>query len=150
MTTETERLASLIEAKHECLRQLRELGQKQLESIASADFSLLIKILAAKQRLLTDIQNIERQLDPFRNQPPENRDWSSTPKREHCASLAGQCESLLKAVVAQEKESERLLTKQRDEAAQQLQRANHASQARGAYAPTTDYLPSQIDLCSET
>jgi hypothetical protein len=149
MSTETEQLSSLIDAKHACLSQLCQLGQRQLESIAAADFSQLIKILAAKQRLLVGMQNMERQLDPFRNQSPESRAWPSAEKRRHCAAVAQQCETLLGEIVAQEQESERLLKQQRDDAAQRLQQSHTASQARGAYNGSADCATSQLDLYSE-
>jgi hypothetical protein len=149
MSTETEQLAGLIDAKHACLRQLCQLGQRQLESIAAADFSQLIKILAAKQRLLVGMQNTERQLDPFRNQSPESRSWPSTEQRQRCATVAKQCEALLTEIVAQEQASERLLKQQRDEAAKRLQQSHTASQARGAYHDSADCAASQLDLYSE-
>ncbi len=133
MPTSTDTLTHLLARKCELLVQLRELGVRQAELIAAGDLGQLLKLLAAKQRLLIDVQGVERALDPFRNQSPEERHWLSVDDRRRCAELAAACERLLAEIVAGEKQSEQHLQFRRDEAAAQLNAVHFAATARGEY-----------------
>ena len=143
---ETEQLTQLMTRRHECLGQLCELGRRQLELIASGDLGTLLKVLSVKQRLLVNLQAIERELDPYRDQSPETRVWQSTADREHCLQLAAQCQIFLREIVQQEKQSERDLIEHRDDAASRLQGAHTAAQACGAYAADVGALSGHLDL----
>ena len=102
----TDRLAELIQQKHSCLTQLRDVGSRQLETARSGEMELLMQLLATKQRLIDQMLRNEQQLKPFREQDPEQRRRASPQKREHCAAVANECESLLQTIVQQENESE--------------------------------------------
>ena len=135
--------------RHECLGQLCELGRRQLELIASGDLGTLLKVLALKQRLLVNLQAIERQLDPYRDQSPDARVWQSAADRDRCSQLAAQCQMFLREIVQQEKQSERELIEHRDDAAHRLQGAHTAAQACGAYAADVGTLSGHLDLSSD-
>jgi len=147
---ETDLLSRLIQQKHECLARLRELGRKQLGLVQDGSMTELLDVLSAKQRVLLELQGIERSLDPFRHQDPEQRQWRSAEARRQCAKVLAQCELLLGEIVAQEKRSEHDLICRRDEAAAQLQGVHRASQARGAYTSGARTAQAQLDLTSET
>lgn len=150
MTTfETDVLAELIGRKHECLTQLRDLGLRQDALIASDDMSRLLQLLGVKQRLLGELQEIERGLDPFRQQDPEARQWRSPAARESCAQALRGCESLLAEIVAHEKQSETELRRRRDETAAQLEGFHATSRTRGAYAAGGKTDSAHLDLSSE-
>lgn len=148
MSEQSAQLAGLVDARCACLRQLHELGARQLESIAGGDFTQLMRILAGKQRLLAQLEVIERSLDPFRRQAPDARSWSSPAERERCANVAAECQRLLAAVVIQEKQSEQRLVEGRKRAALELAGANSAAQALSAYENAGAASPSQLDLSS--
>jgi hypothetical protein len=93
---ETDILAQLIAAKHACLTQLRELGQKQLELIEAGSLTALLDLLSVKQRPLRELQRLERALDPFRGQDPARRRWQSSEQRAACAAQIEQCNALLR------------------------------------------------------
>ena len=82
----------------------------------------MLDVLAAKQRVLNDLQRVERALDPFRDQDPESRVWRNAEARADCARLLDECERLLQETVEQERQSEAALTVRRDEAACQVAR----------------------------
>jgi flagellar biosynthesis/type III secretory pathway chaperone len=147
-STDTERLSELMGHKHALLVQLRDLGKRQLESIDAGDVGQLLKVLSAKQRLLTALNEVERALDPFRNQNPEARRWRTAEDRQQCAQLVVRCEALLNEVMQQEKVSEGQLKLRRDEAHHRLQGAHAAAEARGAYAVNPAHDAGQIDLSS--
>jgi hypothetical protein len=146
---ETQLLAELLGRKHDCLAQLYELGGQQLALAESGDITQLLKVLAAKQRLLTRLQELEGELDPFRSQQPEERQWPSAEERARCAQIIERSESLFRDLLAREKQSEQALGRRRDEAAARLEQAHSASQARGAYGTSYVRPLGQLDLSSE-
>ena len=50
----TDNLSRLVVRKHGLLMQMRDVGRQQLALIAGGDMTLLLKLLASKQRLLGD------------------------------------------------------------------------------------------------
>jgi len=147
---ETDLLAELIQRKHACLTQLCLMGRKQYDTVVDGSMTDLLEILAAKQRVLADLQRVQRALAPFQGQDPEQRQWSSPERRQACAVQLGQCEALLRDIVEQEKRSEQELEARRDRAAVQLQEVHTASQARGAYTGRPQPSARRLDLTSES
>ena len=129
----TDKLADLISKRLRCLRQLRDLGQKQAELIALGDMAPLLRLLGAKNQLIAAMQAIEQELAPFHEQDPESRQWPNEETRLKSAEQAAQCRQLLDEVMLLEKNNEEQMTTRRDQVASQLQAAQASSKARGAY-----------------
>ncbi|MGI6416507.1 MAG: hypothetical protein ACOX1P_12625 [Thermoguttaceae bacterium] len=146
---ETDKLTALVRQKRDLLIRFREMGQRQLQLVCEGSMGQLLDVLAAKQRLLDALERVERWLDPFRGQDPGTRQWRSAEARDACAELLDECERLLHVTVQQERESEAALMVRRDEAAERLQNAHLADQARGAYARGGAGPIRQLDLTSE-
>ena len=145
----TERLADLIHRKHEVLSQLRELARKQLEQIDQGDMTRLLNVLSAKQNLLSQIQQIEQALHPFRDEIPEQRVWRSSEHRQHTAQLSGRCSDLLREIMLMEKQSEPDLIERRDATAGRLRVTANAAEARQAYVQATGMQSRDLDVTSE-
>jgi hypothetical protein len=145
-SNQTAILSERIQQKHELLVQLRDIGLRQLELIAAGDMNQLLKVLAAKQRLLGVLQAVERSLDPFRGDDPDRRIWTSPEDRQRCANTARRCEALLRTIVGQERESESQMIVRRNDTALRLREIQHASDIRRAYADDTDLPVAQLDL----
>ncbi len=147
----TDILIQLVRARHSCLVQLRDLGQRQMELIDQGNVTGLLDLLAIKQKPLSDIQRVEKALDPYRTQDPEKRQWPSADQRAACARLVEECNKILKEIVAHEKRCEETMTRKRDDTALELQRLRAAGQAHGAYLQpgARNAGISQIDLSSE-
>jgi len=100
--------------------------------------------------LLNDLSAIERRLDPFRNQRPEERHWSDPAARQRSARLAAESDLLLGEIFQLEQRSAGGLQQRRDEAAQRLQGLHSAHEARGAYLAQPDARTyRQLDLSTE-
>lgn len=147
---ETDLLADLIRQKLDCLMRLRDVGKKQLELVGAGRITELLDVLSAKQHVLMDLKRIEAELDPFRGEDPDRRQWRSPEQRQRSAEELRTCETLLGEIVTREKEGEQELIRRRDEAAAQLRGAHLASEARGAYLEQARPGPFQIDLSSES
>ena len=147
---ETDILLELVDARRETLRQLRDLGIQQQASVKSGDTELLFRVLAAKQRVLGDLQQTERRLAPYQDQDPDTRHWRTAEDRQRCAERARECSQLLADVIRQERESEKALILRRDEAADQLNAVHSAMHLRETYESQNRGAPSRLDLtCSE-
>jgi gamma-glutamylcysteine synthetase len=147
--SETAILADLIRAKRECLLQVRELGRKQMELIEQGNMTALLDLLTVKQRSISQLQRIEKTLDPFRGEDPDERAWAAPEARAACAEMAEQCDVLLAEVIKNEKYCETALVRRRDETANQLQGAHMAGCARQAYLGGPELPISQLDLSTE-
>jgi hypothetical protein len=146
---ETALLADLIGRKHACLLELRDMSRRQSELIHEGDMAGLLDVLSVKQRKLVQLQQLEKALDPFRGQGPQERRWRSPLDRRRCQEDLQQCESLLAEIISQEKLSEAALVRRRDQTADRLQGVHLAARARGAYTAASPRDASQIDLLSE-
>lgn len=147
---ETDILGDLIGRKRSCLAQLRAIGERQLDLVRLGSMTDLLELLAVKQHVLLQLQQVERELDRFRGEDPEKRRWRSPEGRRECAAQWAECEALLAQIMAQERQSERELTRRRDEAAARLEEVHTASQARGAYLAGPRNGVVQLDLISDT
>ena len=145
----TDRLAELMGKKHDIMSQLHELVRQQVDHIREGDMSRLMTIFAAKQKLITQVQYVERQLDPFRDQDPERREWRESKDRQHVAKMAERCQVMLAEIKMIEKQGETELVRRRDEVDQRLRHATNASEARHAYIQSTGPRPTGLDLTSE-
>ncbi|MEX0818581.1 MAG: hypothetical protein WD070_03280 [Pirellulaceae bacterium] len=146
---ETELLASLIDNKYEVLSSLKQLAIKQMGIVQEGGMTRLMKLLAKKQLLLNQLDNLERELDPFRSQNPESRRWSSPRRRQQTRDRATLCESLLSEVMQLEKQCEDELVVRRDAVAHRLQRLHSVTQATDAYMSNAP-IHNQLDLSSDT
>ena len=150
MPHDTDNLHDLIRQKHQCLTQMHNLGQRQLQAIQESDFGLLLKLLAAKQALLDGLHVLERQMDPYRGETPASRIWQSQEQRHECAQWLDRCEALLREVVQQELRSQEALAVLRDEAADMLELGAAATTAHSAYLQTHRPTVGELDLSAES
>ena len=129
----TTQLAELVARRRRCLTQLRDVGLRQAELIASGEMADLLRLCAAKQQLIVALQGLERQLAPFQEQDPERRAWASAAARAACAADAEACRRLIGEVMAMEQDGERQMTVRRDDVAGQLRTATSGGRVREAY-----------------
>ena len=129
----TEQLAALIAQKHEVLVQLRAVGVRQTGLVASGEVAALLKLLAAKQHLITRLKELERELKPYYAGDPDKRVWRSPDERARCAKQASDCNALLEEIVQLEKLGADKMNERKNEVAQQLQQVHAATHVRSAY-----------------
>lgn len=133
MPLPTTQLADLIRRKHAVLAQLCEVGRRQKDVVERGETTALLELLAAKQTMITLLQQVERELAPFQAEHPDARVWESAEARAHCAAQAVECNQLLAAVVELERHCAEQMTARRNDVAAQLKHVVSAGQARSAY-----------------
>jgi hypothetical protein len=146
-TMESERLAQLVDCKLQILQLLRRLAAQQLDVIAGGDMTNLLKLLAGKQTVMDQLAKLEQQLDPFRGQNPDTRDWPSTEARELCQKNVETCNELLTEIMWLEKQGEGEMVGRRDDASLRLAGMHGASEARHAYVAAA--AATGLDLSTE-
>lgn len=146
---ETDLLAELIGKKLAVLEQLRDLSRRQSDLISDGDIERLLSVLSAKQTLLSELQKIQKELEPFRQQDPDARRWRSPAHRERCRQLAERSETLLGEIMLVERQSESEMVRRRDDAVARLHSVQSSADATRAYIQSPDPPPSMLDLSSE-
>jgi hypothetical protein len=143
--SDTDRLSELIAAKLQVVELLSGLARRQLELAEQAEMMALLKVLSAKQTVLDQLQRLERQLDPYRDQDPERRVWRSPADRQRCQQQMDRCGQVLNEVMVLEKQGEAALVRRRQAAASALEQVQSATDARPAYAaPESLAAPSVL------
>ena len=146
---DTDLLAALVAAKLKILELLAQLAHKQLALADRGESTDLLKLLAAKQTVLAQLQHVERRLDPFRSQDPEARVWRSPADRQRCQERANRCDELLAETMRVEKQGEAAMIRRRDQAASVLAGAAAAADAQAAYAGPALVPPIALQLHCE-
>ena len=148
-TSDTDRLAALVESKFQVLSLLLRLAEQQLALIEAGEMGLLMKLLTAKQSLLSQLSELERQLDPFRGDDPDARIWRRPQDRAACQRQAELAAQKLAELMELEKKGESEMVRRRDGAAARLQGVHSAAEARHAYAARPGGQSSGLELCDE-
>ena len=130
----TDKLAALIAAKLRLVELLARLGRRQLELIDGGEMTDLVKLLAAKQTVLDELQAADRQLAPFRQEDPEHRVWRSPAERAACQAQADRCNALLSEAMDLERRAEAAMLQRRSAAAATLEEVHAVANAHAAYA----------------
>ncbi len=147
---ETDQLVQLIDQKHEVLTQLLTLSQYQLRLAGHSDYiDDLMRVLVAKQTLIERLTNIDRTMDPFRQQNPDARVWRSASDRTQCSQKAQHCEVLLTELKEIEQKSTDIVSTHRDEISKMLQATNTAADSASAYNDMNTPTSRGFDLTAE-
>jgi hypothetical protein len=146
---DTDRLSQLIDAKLAVLMKLLELAQRQMAAVEDSDLSILLRLLAGKQQLVDQLQQLDGALAPYQQQDPESRRWASPEQRVRCRQQAQRCEAVLREILVVEQQAEAAVQQQRAATAQRLATMQHAAQAQRAYVTSPAVVSSSLDLSSE-
>ena len=134
----TQQLYRLICQQREVLSELKHFAEVQQKIVQQNELGKLVSLLAAKQKAIQRLQEIDRNLSPFQNQDPESRVWSSEEQRDECRRIAKECPRLLAEVMKLEQTAEETLTAQRETISQQVEQSTTRSQAATAYLQASD------------
>jgi flagellar biosynthesis/type III secretory pathway chaperone len=146
---DTDLFAELIGKKLAVLEQLRDLSRRQTDLIADGDMERLFAVLSAKQTLLSELQRVQKRLEPFRQQDPEARRWRTPADRERCRQLRERSELLLGEILLVEKQCESEMARRRNDVATRLHSVRLSADAAHAYSQQHVPHHSILDLSSE-
>lgn len=144
--TDTQQLSDLIERQLSILSALRLLAVQQADCLGADDGELLLSMIARKQPLIEELLQIQIELQPYRNEDPDQRVWSDSAARERCKAMVASCDQLHQEIVRLESQSLDELENNRNAVAAQLQDCRDASLATSAYTADTVLSQSSLDL----
>ncbi|MGL4594863.1 MAG: hypothetical protein ACRCUY_09065 [Thermoguttaceae bacterium] len=130
--------AELIQWKEGILMRLVPISERQLEIVRRGEVTDLLSLLGQKQKIMDEFEDVERQLAPFRNMKPEERQWKDDSERSKTAEAIDRCASMLKQILEHDNISTNETALQRDEIAEQLRRVRQGSNVSQIYAKQSD------------
>lgn len=146
--TPTDQLAALVGHKLRLLERLLELSHRQQSLLGEEDLDGLLSLLSAKQRLIDALQKIERALDPFRQQAPEERQWRSAEERAACRQQAERCQVLTAKLLEDERRTTEEMEQRKKRTEGLLQGFDSAAKAQSAYLSAGSLPAHRLDLTS--
>jgi len=142
----TKKLQELGDLKLHLLRAARELSIQQVEVMQSDDVATLLTVLSRKSEILDTLKTLQKELDPYRNQEPEDRIWDSPDEQASCRKTFEQIDRLLEELSQMDNLALDQMTQQRDAMASQIAQFATAEAVQNAYA--SSFLSSDDDTQS--
>lgn len=139
-------LVHLVSEKRQCLARVYDLSQRQMACVTSGDVEALLEVLAAKQRILTELQALDRQLKDY-GALDIDRDSIPEEFREAISTVVTECRTMLKQILDMESECSRILEQRKNDVARQLAEFHDFMQARVAYRQPGEII-NELDVTS--
>ncbi len=114
--------------------RLAPISERQLEIVRSGDVSLLIRLLGLKQQIMYEFEAVEKELEPFRDTPPEQRIWKDEKERQETGESVNRCATLLEEILRNDTLSTEELATKKEEVEAQLRRTRQGAQVHNGYA----------------
>lgn len=127
----------LLRQKENVLRRLLPVSKRQLEIVRSENVEDLLSHLGRKSKLTDELEDIERQLVPFKALSPEERVWKNEEERNEVRDILERCNELLKQILEWDRQSTEELAAQRMQTETELKQARQSAQVHNAYARRT-------------
>ena len=131
--TDSEHLFQLIGQKLERLEQLHACSGNQAQYVEAEDMGAILEILAAKQRLLIEIEGIDRRIAEYHVDDPEERVWPTQEMRVQCRGKIARCDRLVRETLEYDRIAAERLTEKTSAAKRQLQQFVDTAHVQGAY-----------------
>jgi hypothetical protein len=123
----------LIHRKEELLRRLLPISEQQLAIVRQSNLTVLLQLLAVKQRLMNEFEAIEKQLRPFQEIPPEKREWKNETERLEVGERLECCSAMLEEIIRNDSTSMEELAVQKTDTENQLKRVRQGSKIFSSY-----------------
>ncbi len=114
--------------------RLAPISERQLEIVRSGDVTLLVRLLGLKQQIMYEFEAVEKQLEPFRDTPPEQRVWNDEEERKETGESINRCAALLEEILRNDTLSTTELSAQKDEVEEQIRKTRQGAQVHNGYA----------------
>jgi len=131
--TDSEHLFQLVGQKQERLEQLHAWSGNQLQYVETEDMGAILEILAAKQRLLIEIEGIDCRIAEYHVADPEDRVWPTPEMRTQCRGRISQCDRLVRETLEYDRIATERLMEKKSAAKQQLQQFVDTTHIQGVY-----------------
>jgi hypothetical protein len=140
-------LPAILFARQRDLRELLDLSRRQLQLIDEDDYTQLLAVQGAKQKILTRLNAWNSTTPTLKDRWFIERDTLPAPIRKECDRVLTESENALTELFAEERVSTELLQRRCEETRQQLDTLSNGSQAHQAYRQmSAPREPKNLDL----
>ena len=126
-------LVQTLTAQRDLYMQLAALARQQSECIAHGESEDLMRILAARGRLIDQLAPLDQQLQPYKDRWQQVLADMAEPDRNQVSMLLTQVQQLLSDLLEQDDADRQTLLRQKTEVSEQLSRTVTGSQLNRAY-----------------
>ena len=131
-------------------RQLHDLSKKQSSLVDGKDPEMLLRVLASRQRLITKLAEIDRELEPIR------ADWQKIARalppqqRQEAQQLVESVQEILSDILASDEKDSKTLFEQKQKVAGEIRATSAGKKMNNAYTQPAANIPSRyIDTVNE-
>lgn len=128
------KLIQLLTQQQLLYRQLQQLAHKQSELVDGQDPETLLRVLAGRQRLITRLAAIDRDLKPIREDWKHISNMLPTEQRQQAQELVENVQAILRDILARDESDSRKLNSQQQQVTVELRTIRQGKQAHNAYA----------------
>ena len=126
-------LLELLARQHGLYRELHKLAQRQRGLIGAEDPTALLNVLSARQKLIDELAEINRRLEPARADWKRIEQTLTTEQRRRASRLLEQVGDLLTVILAADEADSQTLSARKAVAARQIQSTAASAQVQAAY-----------------
>jgi hypothetical protein len=130
----TDRLVNLLEQQRDCYAELKRLAQRQRRLISDQDPESLLKVLAERQRLVDRLAELNRSLQPFRQEWASAYSQMMGERRQYVRRVLDDINMLLGSILITDAEDGRLLSLSKEGVRSGMATAAIGRFANSAYA----------------
>lgn len=144
------KLIHLLSQQRLLYRQLHDLAQKQSDLVDGKDPEMLLRILASRQRLITKLNTLDRELEPIRKDWQEIARALPPQQRKEAQDLVEGVQKILGEILASDEKDSKVLYEQKEKVAGEIRTASSGKKMNNAYAQKSgDGSSRYIDTVSE-
>jgi hypothetical protein len=136
MKSESGLVGTLVKAltgQKELYAQLLALAKQQSQHVAVGDSESLMRVLAARSRLIDQVAPLDRELQPYKGRWQEVLDGLPANDREVVGTLLRDVQQLLGDILAQDEQDKESLIRQKEQVGVELKRTVTGAQVNQAY-----------------
>ncbi|MCP4711567.1 MAG: hypothetical protein GY869_23355 [Planctomycetes bacterium] len=130
-------LIQLLTKQRLLYRQLRELAQKQSDLVDGSNPELLLRVLAARQRIIDRLRGIDKELKPIRDEWRQIASMLPSPQQQEAQKLVAEVQEILGEIIARDEKDTKTLSDQQQHLAGEMQTAAAGKRVHQAYAQSS-------------
>ena len=129
-----DKLIELLTRQYFLYGQLRELAQKQRHLVDGRDPEMLLKILAARQRLIDQLMGVGKELAPIRAEWPKVATSLTPDERRETQRLIDSVREILSEIISHDEKDYKTLDTQKQKVAGEIRGTTAGQRMNQAYA----------------
>ena len=144
------KLIELLTQQSVLYRQLRELSQKQTGLVDGRDPEMLLKILAARQRLIDKLKAITDELNPIRSDWQRVSAGLAPAQKQQVSTLVSEVQNTLQDILARDEKDSQKLSASKQQVFKKIQGVSTGKLLNRKYGqPASSGQSRYLDISSE-